>query len=260
MKFTILFLFAFAISLEFTSCKTVYQNTMFESVDTSYISHSIHALNDDYLIRQGDEISIKLYSRKGANLVEAIRTNVTNIQESGNTTSSLPFVVSNTGTIFLPIAGSIKVDGMTESQLKATLEAKFQHDYIDPFVYLKVENRRVFLFKGNVGSVINLNRTPTSIFEVIAKSGGLDRFMSTSDIKIIRGDLKSPQVFNVDLKTFKGIQNSETILQSNDIVYIPEKNRNLVYTMQDIGSVITVPLSIMSGIITSVVLLVTVSK
>lgn len=232
---------------------------MFESADTSFIRQSIHKLNDDYLIQQGDEISVKLYSRKGANLVEAIRTSVTNAQETGVGVST-PFIVSNSGTIYLPIVGLIKVEGMTESQLKSTLESKFQHDYIDPFVYIKIDNRRVFLFKGNTGAVISLNRTPTSIFEVIAKSGGLDRFMSTSDIKIIRGDMKNPQVFKVDLKTFKGIQNSETILQSNDIVYIPEKNRSLVYVMQDVGSVIAMPLSVFSTVLTTIVLLVTVSK
>jgi polysaccharide biosynthesis/export protein len=232
---------------------------MFQGADSSSISHSIHKLNDDYLIRAGDEISIKLYSRKGANLVEAIRTGVTNIQESTNSTSS-PFIVSNTGMIIIPIIGLLKVEGMTESQLKSTLESKFQQDYIEPYVYLKVENRRVFLFKGNQGAIVTLNRTPTSIFEVIAKSGGIDRFMSSADIMIIRGDIKKPQIFKVDLQTFAGIQNSETTLQANDIVYIPEKKRKLFYAMQDLSSVIAVPLTIVSSVLTTVVLLVTVSK
>lgn len=233
---------------------------MFNHVDSSYLSSTINKLNDDYLIRAGDELTLKLYSRKGANLVEAIRTSVTNNQETVANISNTPFVVSNTGYITFPIIGVLKVEGMTESQLKTILENKFQTDYIDPFVYLKIENRRVFLFKGNVGAVIPLNRTPTSIFEVIAKSGGLERHMSTSEILIIRGKLNKPTVYKVDLQTFKSIQNSETILQTNDIVYIPEKKRKLYHTMQDISPIISVPLAIMSTIISSVVLLVTISK
>lgn len=241
-----------------TSCKSVYQNSMFQKVDSSSISKSIHKLNEEYLIRPGDEINLKLYSRKGANLIEAIRTNVTNVQEN-TTNSTTPFIVSYSGMISLPIIGSLKVEGMTESQLKSTLEAKFATDYIDPFVYLKVDNRRVFLFKGNTGQVVTINRAPTSIFEVIAKSGGMDRFMSSSEIMIIRGNIQNPQVFNVNLKTFQGIQNSETILQANDIIYIPERNRKLYYTMQDLSSIISVPLAIASSILTTV-LLVTVTK
>ena len=125
---------------------------------------------------------------------------------------------------------------------------------------LKIENRRVFLFRSNAASVVNLNKTPTNIFEVIAKSGGLDRYSSSSDILIIRGDLKRPTIFKVNLRTFQGIQNSEIILQSKDIVYIPEKQRKLYNTMQDISPIVTTPLAILSGIISTVVLLVTVTK
>jgi polysaccharide biosynthesis/export protein len=255
LKLYPLFILALFFGVYSSSCKSVYQNTLFQNADSTFIR-----LNDDYLIRSGDEISIKLYSRKGANLVEAIRTSVTNLQENGISAIATPFIVSNTGTMVIPIIGTLRVEGMTESQLKSTLENKFQQDYIEPFVYLKVENRRVFLFKGNIGAVIPLNRTPTSIFEVIAKSGGVDRFMSTSNIMIIRGDLKKPQVYHVDLQTFKGIQTSETILQANDIIYIPEKQRKLYYTMQDISTVAAVPLAIISGVLTTVVLLVTITK
>jgi len=233
---------------------------MFNNVDSSFLSRSINKLNDEYLIKNGDEISVKLYSRKGANIVEAIKTNVTNVQDAGQMTSNSLFTVSNSGFLDLPIVGNLKVEGMTESQLKSILEKKFSADYIDPFVVLKVENRRVFLFKGNSGAVVPINRTPTSIFEVIAKSGGLDRHLSTSNVLIIRGNLKTPTVYQVDLKTFKSIQNSETILQSNDIVYIPEKNRKLYYTMQDITPVISVPLGILSTLMSSIVLIITLSK
>ena len=200
---------------------------MFQEMKPSYVSNAIDELNDDYLIQPGDEITIKLYSRKGAQLIEAIRTNVTNAQELGSESEMSRFIVSNSGSITLPILGDLIVDSLTEYDLKKFLERKFERDYINPYIYIKVENRRVFLFKGNTGAVVALNRTPTSIFEVIAKSGGLERHMSSSEVLIIRGDIKEPTIFKVNLETFKGIRNSETILQSNDIVYIPERKRKL---------------------------------
>lgn len=232
---------------------------MFKDPQPAQITKVVDELSADYLIQPGDELNIKLYTRKGAQLVEAIKTSVANPQEIASSQQNT-FYVSNKGTIQMPILGELVVDSLTESELKSMLERKFEKDYIQPYVQLRVENRRVFLFKGNTGAVVNLNRTPTSIFEVIAKSGGLDRHMSSKDIMIIRGDVKSPTIYKVDLETFKSIANSEITLQSNDIIYIPEKKRNLYNTMQDVGPIITTPLAILSGIMTTVVLLITVTK
>jgi len=226
---------------------------MFQDLNTRKISLAINELNSDYLIRPGDEISIKLFTRQGAQLIEAVKTTVTNTQEIGQ--QSMTYVVSNQGIITLPILGELIVDSLTEPKLKDLLERKFEKNYIQPFVVLQVENRRVFLYKGNVANVINLNRTPTSIFEVIAKSGGLERHMNTSQIIIIRGDLKEPTIFKVNLQTFQGMRNSEIYLQSQDIVYIPETQRKLYNSVQDISPIVTAPLAILSGILFTVVLL-----
>jgi polysaccharide export outer membrane protein len=233
---------------------------MFQDINTKKITRAIDELNNDYLIQPGDEISIKLYTRHGAQLMEAVRTNVTNSQEAGQQGSQSTYIVSNEGIIKLPILGELVVDSLTESRLKELLEKKFEGNYIQPFVQLRVENRRVFLFKGNTASVVQLNRTPTSIFEVIAKSGGLERQHSSAEILIIRGDLKQPTIYKVNLQTFQGMRNSEIYLQSKDIVYIPEKQRKLYNSMQDIAPIVTTPLAILSGIISTIVLLVTVTK
>ena len=230
---------------------------MFQDVDAMQISQAIDRLNNEYLIQPGDEITIKLYTRQGAQLIEAIRSSVVNSSEAGAQTA---YVVSNDGKILLPLLGELKVDKLTESKLKELLEKKFERDYIQPFVMLNIENSRVFLFRSNAASVVNLNKTPTNIFEVIAKSGGLDRYSSSSDILIIRGDLKRPTIFKVNLRTFQGIQNSEIILQSKDIVYIPEKQRKFYYILQDISPILTAPSLIFSSIISTVVLLVTLTK
>ncbi|MBL7788341.1 MAG: polysaccharide biosynthesis/export family protein [Chitinophagales bacterium] len=253
-----IFAFSFCI-LWLSSCKT-YQNAMFQDANSMQISQAIDKLNSEYLIQPGDEITIKLYTRQGAQLIEAIRSSVTSSPETSTQSGQAVYVVSNEGKIVLPLLGEMKVDKMTESKLKELLEKKFERDYIQPFVMLRIENRRVFLFKGNTAAVVNLNKTPTNIFEVIAKSGGLERQMSSSDILIIRGDLKKPTIYKVNLQTFQGIQNSEIILQSKDIVYIPEKQRKLYHAMNDITPIVTTPLLVLSGILSTVVLIVTVTK
>jgi protein involved in polysaccharide export with SLBB domain len=99
------------------SCKT-YQNSMFQDINTKKMSRAIDELNNDYLIQPGDEISIKLYTRQGAQLIEAVRTNVTNSQEAGQQASQSTYIVSNEGILKLPILGAIVVNNHIQPFVK----------------------------------------------------------------------------------------------------------------------------------------------
>ena len=59
----------------------------------------------------------------------------------------------------------------------------------------------------------------TTLFEALAQAGGLNGGKAYK-IKIIRGDLRNPQIFLVDLSTIKGVVKSDFVLQANDIIYI----------------------------------------
>jgi hypothetical protein len=64
----------------------------------------------------------------------------------------------------------------------------------------------------------------------------------------------------VDLSTLQGIQNSELLVQSNDIIYVQERRRPVFYAMSDVAPIITVPLSIISSITTTILLFITINK
>lgn len=232
---------------------------MFKDVDITTISNNIDQLKTDYLINNGDEISLKIYTRKGSTLVEPIITDLVNSSRI-QTAESSNFLVSNDGIVNFPIIGKIKVSGLTENYLKNYLEKEFEKEYQSPFVVLKVENRRAFVFKGSHGLVIPLNRTPTSIFEVLAKAGGLDRNLKSSEILVIRGDIKTPTIYKVNLSTFEGIKTSEIMIQSNDIVYVQERQRPVYYALQDIAPIVTLPLAVISSTLSTIFLIVTLSK
>lgn len=243
-----------------TSCKSVYQNTMFGEPNAELIAKKLDSAKKDYLIQIGDELNIKFYTRDGASLIEPIKSEYQKTQDISSSSSEIVYVVDHYGYVNVPLLGKIKAVGQTENDLKRELEFQFSEDYNSPYVVLNVTNRRAFIFKGTQAGVITLNKTPMSIFEFIAKSGGLDRHMNSSDIMLVRGNPKQPQVHKLDLSTFKGIQNSETTIQPNDIVYISENKRKAYHTLQDIAPIVTLPLSIFSSILTSVIIIITVSK
>ena len=73
--------------------------------------------------------------------------------------------------------------------------------------------------------VVNLNQDRTSLIEVIAKAGGLDRSLKSYNIRIIRGDIKNPQVQLVDLSTLEGMRKAELGMEPNDIIYVSQRKR-----------------------------------
>ena len=245
------------------SCRAVYPNLMFKDIESNKLPDKINSLTKEYKIQKGDEISLKVYTRDGMILIDPIRVKSIGANEQNQNNQQIMntfFIVNNEGFVDFPIVGKKKVDGYNEEELRQILKKEFDIIYNNPFVYLRVENRRAIVFKGTEGMIVTLNRTPTNIFEVLAKSGGIDRHMKSYDIQLIRGDLKNPDIYKIDLSTLKGIQNSELLVQSNDIIYVKERRRPLYYAMNDIAPVITVPLAIISSVTTTILLFITINK
>ena len=105
------------------------------------------------------------------------------------------------------------------------LAERYSSLFVNPFVTIRVLNRRVFVFKGSDAVVVNLNQDRTSLIEVIAKAGGLDRSLKSYNIRIIRGDIKNPQVQLVDLSTLEGMRKAELGMEPNDIIYVSQRKR-----------------------------------
>lgn len=245
------------------SCRAVYPNVMFKDIDSTQLATSLSRLEEDYKIKIGDELFIKIFTGKGAQLIEP-RTPDLNAAGGGGGANmqfnNLTFMVENDGYAELPMIGKRKVEGMSENELKEVLTKEYEKYYQNPYLFIRVENRRAFVFKGSLGQIINLNRTPTNIFEVLAKSGGFDRNYKAHNIKIIRGNLRNPEIFNLDLSTMKGISNAELMVQSNDIVYLEERRRPVFFALNDVAPLISLPLAIISSTLSTIFLITVLNK
>lgn len=213
-----LFLIA-CISCLFQSCKVLYPNLMFKQKDYQYFELAQKEI-EQYIIQPGDELTIKIYSRDGFKLVDVI-----NSPTAGSGQSTSTYIVDKEGFAKIPVLGDFYVKGYTESELERVLEQKFAGLFVDPYVVLNVTNRRAIVFRGSTAKIVNLNRTPTSLLEVLGAAGGLDGNLKAYKIKIIRGDLKNPEVHLIDLSTLEGVRKTDLIVQGNDIIYIEEKRR-----------------------------------
>jgi polysaccharide export outer membrane protein len=155
----------------------------------------------------------------------------------------------------LPVLGYIKVAGYKEAELKVLLEKEFSKLFNDPFAVINIENRRAFVFKGSSAQIVNLNKYPTSLIEVLAITGGIPDEVKAFNIKVIRGNLKNPEVLQVDLSTLKGMTNAELTIQANDIIYLEQRQRPVYKAIQEVVPIVTLPLTLISTSLTLILLL-----
>lgn len=231
------FLWVVIALLSMNSCKLFYPNQMFKQKDYQYFEFA-HKQIEEYLIEPGDQLSLQVYSRDGFKLIDVLGGGVSSMggtngsSQSGGaggsaSSSQTTYLVDKEGFAKIPILGDYYVKGYSHTQLEKELAQKYASLFVDPFVIIKVANRRVFVFKGVTGAVLPLNESPTSLIEVLAASGGLDRTLKAYKIKIIRGDLKNPEVQLIDLSTLEGLRTAELTLQPNDIIYVEDRKRVL---------------------------------
>ena len=234
-----------SVSFFFSSCKVMYPNRMFKQGNYEYFSVGRETL-DQYTIEKGDLLSLRIYSREGFDLIDVLPNETGggvsgggNIAQANNANNQQTYLVEEDGFVELPLFGRTYVIGQTENELEDYIEERCRAIFNEPFAVLKVNNRRAFLFKGSTANVVSLNEGPTSLLEVIAKSGGIGGNLKAYKIKILRGDLRNPEIFTVDLSTIEGLRNGELIIQSNDVIYIEERVRYINGVLREITPVLS---------------------
>lgn len=233
------------------SCKVFVPNRMFEQGNYEYFQVDKKILYE-YNIQKGDILSLEVFSREGFELIDVLN-NGTNAKSNINPYS---YLVEQDGFVELPLFGRINVLGYTSNELEDILELKAKAVFNNPFAILKVTNRKTFVFKGSTAQVVSLNESPTNLLEVIAKSGGIGDNLKAYNIKIIRGDLKNPEIILIDLSTIEGLRGAELTIQSNDVIYIEKRYR----VASEVLSELTPVLSLATALTTIIVLVTNIKK
>ena len=162
----------------------------------------------------------------------------------------------------------VRQSSLTIHQVDSLLAEKYNQYYQDVFVISKASNRKIFILgTGSGGSlgglaiggmgggmgagsgggrVFELDRENVSLLEVIASVGGVGRYSYTNRIKIIRGNIRNPLIFTVDLTTWDSFQKTNIIMQPNDIVYIEPLRRGALEFLTDFSRVSAFATTILS--------------
>jgi polysaccharide export outer membrane protein len=263
-------------------------------VDTAKLRRAVNRTARNYTIHPNDLLNIQVYTNKGEKLIDPngdLRTSspgasstpiaapVSNSSASSrggaspaNTVpGSTQFVVQADGTVRLPLVDRVSLQGLSLIQADSVLRLRYNEYYKETFIKTAVTNNRVIILGAPGGMVINLANDNMNLLEVLALAGGPDGGAAggstgiarnggkIDNIRIIRGDLKNPQVQFVNLNTIEGMRKGNLQVEPNDIIYIQPVRRPLIDNLADAAPVLTVATALLSAI-SIVFTVITVSK
>jgi polysaccharide export outer membrane protein len=217
------------------SCKVYYPDRLFKIDKEKLALADTMRTPKEYVIRNGDLLAVGVFSNNGYELVDVLT-------RDNAAFSSLHYVVKENGFIFLPMLDSIYVYGLTIGQVERMLAEKYTYYFVNPFIRVEVTNRSVYVFRGrDVAKVVTLTRENMNLLQVLGEAEGVPRGGKAYRIRVLRGDLRNPTVFDIDLSHVEGMQQANLTMIANDVVYIESRltSGDIIYQIAPVLTLIS---------------------
>jgi polysaccharide export outer membrane protein len=223
------FYFITAIGLLFSGCST----KTFKYFDNNNSVNSVRSISDtkytedtefEWKIAKGDRVEIVVVSQSsgdGQQELNQILNTSGRMQTALTRDGTEGYLIPNDGTVRLPLVGTVGIGSLTENQAAEKLTETYKKYLKNPFVTVKILNQKLFVL-GEVKKpgVVQVTNGTMSIFEALAYSGDLTDDADRTNLYVIRGGLRKPEVREINLSDLSSMKFTSLILQPNDIVYI----------------------------------------
>jgi len=178
-------------------------------------------------ITKGDRIEIQAFNQSSSSSNGQLTQLLSNGGQKMFTTryGDEGILINNDGLVRLPLIGAVKLTGLTEDQAAKLLIQKYKRYLKHPYVSVKILNQKLFVL-GEVkkpGVILVTNGT-MNLFEALAQSGDLTDYANRTKIKIIRGNMRDPEVREINLNDFASLKYTSLVLHPNDVVYITPRD------------------------------------
>lgn len=135
------------------------------------------------------------------------------------------YKVSQSGEIFLPLVGSVKVVGLNRRQARERVEAVLKEYIREPRVGMVINtDGRVMIFGAVIQPGMFNMKNKMSVMEAILAAGGFQREKAEmSNVIIIRGPVEKPTILKLNLKKMilKGDRTDDIAVKPGDFIYLP---------------------------------------
>lgn len=258
------------IIISFSSCGAYKSSILFKTDGNTDNAKFLAAMKDaekNYVIRKFNYLGINIFTNKGEMLLdpngelkytpEQLGRTQQNMNmamgggmgiggiggiggvQGGGTQFAFPrYAVTEQGTIFMPVIGELKIEGLTIFQADSLITKAFSQHYKDVYAISRVLNRRVIVLGALGNRIISLDNENMNIVEVISMAGNLGITARADNIRLIRNVMTKPEIQILNLTTWEGLKAANLRVEPDDIIYIEPRRR--IYrqeTLQDIASV-----------------------
>jgi len=228
MKINTMSFFILATTLFFSACSLkddrLFQHSRESNISIISDKQYEDELKFEYKIAPNDRLLVTAYvqaangSQQMASMLASTDTTRQGL-ESIDTAAGL--LVTQKGTIRLPLIGSMKVTGLTEDQASEMLINEYKKFIRNPHVTVEITNQRIIVIgEVNQPGIVPVVNGTMNLIEVISRSGYLTKEAERTNIHVIRGNLRDPDVINYDLTDARTLLSSSLLLKPNDIVYV----------------------------------------
>ncbi len=233
-----------------SSCKSYKQDILFQ-YDKKFteddLANATEPVDSNYILKPNDVLLLDVFTNKGERLIDP---NFEMLQQGGGgqvqqQRDRFQYIIQADSMVLFPLIGEHNLVGMTLLEAEIKVAEEFGDVYIDPFVKLRINNRRVFVLGSPGGQVIPLANENMHLVEVLAIAEGVQLGAKAQNIRVIRGDL----VYEVDLSTISGMQETNLVVEPGDIIYVEPWRRPWLETLRDVSPVLSLTASILTLIV-----------
>ncbi|MGW8169109.1 MAG: polysaccharide biosynthesis/export family protein [Sulfurovaceae bacterium] len=216
------YLTAIVLVLFMSGCSTkdhiLFQDSDQSTVNNKKVSYS-PSISYSNKIAPRDRISVEVFNGQ-----KSISSDNVSQNHAG-------YIVSEKGSVYLPLVGHVQLAGLSESEASEHLTKVYSEYLKFPFVKLDILNQRVYVI-GEVQKpgIVPVNNEILNFFEALAQSGDFTEYANRTDVKIVTYVDGKPHIRSVDMTSTGSIHMANLILKPNDIVYIPPRNIKMYNT------------------------------
>lgn len=227
-----------------TGC-TINRDIMFKTpTDHQFDAFSQDSASKNLVLQPNDQLQFRLFANDGFKMIDLVSEGATQSASYLNR-AIFVYTIDGTGKAKLPLLDLVPLAGLTLREAEHLLEERYATFYNRPYVQLMVTNRRVVVFPGGGADakVITLENNNTTLLEVLALAGGLNKRGDARKVKLFRHlpDGKRT-IHEFDMSDINGLQFADIVMQGDDVLYVqptPELAREAVSDLTPLITLLT---------------------
>ncbi|WP_299100166.1 polysaccharide biosynthesis/export family protein [uncultured Winogradskyella sp.] len=157
-----------------------------------------------------------------------VSNNTSDVRNAQGTMQQQSYLVDYNGNIEFPVLGTLKVEGLTRTDLTALLVDKIKVMATDPIVSVRLANFTVTVI-GEVKSpgTFTMQDERVTLLEALGYANDLTIYGRRKNVKLIREVDGVKKFAFIDLTSINTVNSHLYYLQQNDVIYVEPNNAKI---------------------------------